>query len=77
MITGSHVCFAAINTSSERQVRYLKIVSLSTDGILSVTCKEAGLITLFTRHDISDTVLFIALFIMKHNVLNMIWVIME
>lgn len=58
MITVSHIRCAAINTSSEPQVRYLKIVSLSTDGILSVTGKEAGLITLLMKHNSPDTVPF-------------------
>lgn len=48
-ITGLYICCAATNTSSKPQVRYPKIVSDYTVGILTVTGKEAGLIILFRK----------------------------
>ena len=46
--TGATMCKAAINEFSSRQIDISKVVSVTTDGALSMTGEKAGFVSLFT-----------------------------
>ncbi|XP_076365948.1 protein FAM200A-like [Tachypleus tridentatus] len=48
--TGVEICKALVNKLSSRQVDLSKIFSVTTDGALSMTGKEAGFVNLFAKY---------------------------
>jgi len=44
------ICKAVVNTLSEANLDFSRIVSVTTDGAPSMTGKESGFINLFTKH---------------------------
>ncbi|XP_060864294.1 SCAN domain-containing protein 3-like [Metopolophium dirhodum] len=47
---GTDICKAVVNTLSEANADFSRIVSVNTDGAPSMTGKEPGFINLFTKH---------------------------
>lgn len=47
---GTDICKAVVNTLSEANVDFSRIVSVTTDGAPSMTGRESGFINLFTKH---------------------------